>query len=178
MRLSTSELLKEYRCNTCCKTLRAECFYKSYLKSNRFRCKSCVSQLKRQSSVTGYQRIIDTLRKSEKELLQKESTWCRKLGLPSAEDDRFTLSIRNIVFIVNIIWQCKPAFKPEPDDKTNLELVRWNMNEPFGLSNNILLTARQARRHYNRQLQCSMAREVLYGPEFCKCTNEKLKRFS
>lgn len=178
MRLSTRELLKEYRCNTCFKTLPAECFYKSYLKSNRFRCKSCVSQLKRRNNLIGHERIIDTLRKSERELFQRESMRHSKLGLSYTEDKKFIFSVRNIAFIVGAVWQYRPAVAPEPDDRTNLELVRWNIDRPFDMSNNILLTTRQARQHYNCQLQSSMAREVLYGPEFCKCVDEKLKCFS
>ena len=175
MRVKTTALSSDYRCENCNRTLHSDCFYKSYIKSNRFRCRECVTQLNRLNNERGqYDRIINTLRNSENELYKRSCKEYDDLGIAYNDMPKFTLSMESIVYIVNIIWKGESAIQRADNDHTSLVVVRWNLHSPFMLKNNVVLTAKQAKIHYTQQLHSTTARELLYGTEFCAFVEQKL----
>lgn len=176
MRLRATSLLSNYRCDNCGQVLSADAFYKSYLNSNRFRCRRCVVQLRHLNGERSqYERIINTLRNSEKLLERRRRDMLQQLGMSYDHQKPMVLSVSAISYIYNVIWNGKSAIERSSDDRSSLVLVRWDINQPFSKRNNILLTKRQSNIHYTQQLNNCCAKELLYGINFCKFVEQKLR---
>jgi len=169
----------KYRCDTCGVAKSKDCFFKSFIRDARFRCKSCVAHLRELTSgpFKDYDRIAATLRKLESGMLLKQRNEAMIVGDPArVQRKKFILSRENIVYLVSNIWQNRSAVSDTPFDETHLMLARWDIKKPFCPENSILLTAEESELHHQYQAEYTLGRLVLYGSEFCQRIETRLQQ--